>query len=317
MAKKNIVIRKQPKFSATLQTDTYQRLINNTLGDPDRAKRFIGSITSAVAVNPALQDCEAGTILAGALLGESLNLSPSPQLGHYYLVPFKVKTKEVDMEGNDIYVAKAQFILGYKGYIQMALRSAQYRSLNVVAVKAGEFVSWNPFTEELICNWSKADNRDNLPTVGYAACYEYLNGFRKTIYWSKEKMQAHALRYSKAYKNDLNKGWNNSFWSKDFDAMAFKPMIRQLISKWGVMSVEMQQAMDADMKSIKDIGSFGDVVDTDIVDSDSSDSEVPAQPEAQPAPAVNLITCPKTEKQVNDWTCSDCEQRAGCPAWAE
>ena len=137
MAKKNIVIRKQPKFSATLQTDTYQRLINNTLGDPDRAKRFIGSITSAVAVNPALQDCEAGTILAGALLGESLNLSPSPQLGHYYLVPFKVKTKEVDMEGNDIYVAKAQFILGYKGYIQMALRSAHYLALNVVAVKAG------------------------------------------------------------------------------------------------------------------------------------------------------------------------------------
>ena len=97
-------------------------------------------------------------------------------------------------------------------------------------------------------------------------------------------MQAHALRYSKAYKNDLNKGWNNSFWSENFDAMAFKTMIRQLISKWGVMSVEMQQAMDADMKSIKDIGSFGDVVDTDIVDSDSSDSEVPAQPEAQPAP---------------------------------
>ena len=75
--------------------------------------------------------------------------------------------------------------------------------------------------------------------------------------------------------------------------------------------------MDADMKSIKDIGSFGDVVDTDIVDSDRSDSEVPAQPEAQPAPAVNLITCPKTETQVSDWTCSDCEQRAGCPAWAE
>ena len=147
--------------------------------------------------------------------------------------------------------------------------------------------------------------------------FEYLNGFRKCLYWSKEKMQAHALRYSKAYKNDLNKGWNNSFWSKDFDAMAFKTMIRQLISKWGVMSVEMQQAMDADMKSIKDIGSFGDVVDTDIVDSDSSDSEVPAQPEAQPAPAVNLITCPKTEKQISDWTCSDCEQRAGCPAWAE
>ena len=79
----------QPKFSVAITTTGYKKLINNTLGDPDRAKRFVASITSAVAVNPDLQECEAGTILAGALLGESLNLSPSPQLGQYYLVPFK------------------------------------------------------------------------------------------------------------------------------------------------------------------------------------------------------------------------------------
>lgn len=300
MAKKNIVIRKQPKFSATLQTDTYQRLINNTLGDPDRAKRFIGSITSAVAVNPALQDCEAGTILAGALLGESLNLSPSPQLGHYYLVPFKVKTKEVDMEGNDIYVAKAQFILGYKGYIQMALRSAQYRSLNVVAVKAGEFVSWNPFTEELICNWSKADNRDDLPTVGYAACYEYLNGFRKTIYWSKEKMLAHADKYSVAFSardyERLQSGnvpddemWKfSSFWYKDFDAMGMKTMLRQLIGKWGVMSVDFR-AYENDGKALN-IDTAGNIApDTNDGSMPLIPPGIPPIPEAEnTAQAVNL-----------------------------
>lgn len=300
MAKKNIVIRKQPKFSATLQTDTYQRLINNTLGDPDRAKRFIGSITSAVAVNPALQDCEAGTILAGALLGESLNLSPSPQLGHYYLVPFKVKTKEVDMEGNDIYVAKAQFILGYKGYIQMALRSAQYRSLNVVAVKAGEFVSWNPFTEELICNWSKADNRDDLPTVGYAACYEYLNGFRKTIYWSKEKMLAHADKYSAAFSardyERLQSGnvpddemWKfSSFWYKDFDAMGMKTMLRQLIGKWGVMSVEFR-AYENDGKALNIDASGNIAPDTNDGSMPLIPPGIPPIPEAEnTAQAVNL-----------------------------
>lgn len=300
MAKKNIVIRKQPKFSATLQTDTYQRLINNTLGDPDRAKRFIGSITSAVAVNPALQDCEAGTILAGALLGESLNLSPSPQLGHYYLVPFKVKTKEVDMEGNDIYVAKAQFILGYKGYIQMALRSAQYRSLNVVAVKAGEFVSWNPFTEELICNWSKADNRDDLPTVGYAACYEYLNGFRKTIYWSKEKMLEHADKYSAAFSardyERLQSGnvpddemWKfSSFWYKDFDAMGMKTMLRQLIGKWGVMSVDFR-AYENDGKALN-IDTAGNIApDTNDGSMPLIPPGIPPIPEAEnTAQAVNL-----------------------------
>lgn len=300
MAKKNIVIRKQPKFSATLQTDTYQRLINNTLGDPDRAKRFIGSITSAVAVNPALQDCEAGTILAGALLGESLNLSPSPQLGHYYLVPFKVKTKEVDMEGNDIYVAKAQFILGYKGYIQMALRSAQYRSLNVVAVKAGEFVSWNPFTEELICNWSKADNRDDLPTVGYAACYEYLNGFRKTIYWSKEKMLAHADKYSVAFSardyERLQSGnvpddemWKfSSFWYKDFDAMGMKTMLRQLIGKWGVMSVDFR-AYENDGKALNIDASGNIAPDTNDGSMPLIPPGIPPIPEAEnTAQAVNL-----------------------------
>lgn len=179
----------------------------------------------------------------------------------------------------------ATFQLGYKGYIQLAIRSGNYRKLNVIAVKEGELKFFDPLNEELEIDLIQDDAlREETPTTGYYAMFEYLNGFRKCLYWSKEKMQAHALRYSKAYKNDLNKGWNNSFWSENFDAMAFKTMIRQLISKWGVMSVEMQQAMDADMKSIKDIGSFGDVVDTDIVDSDSSDSEVPAQPEAQPAP---------------------------------
>lgn len=300
MAKKEMVVRKQPKFSATLQTETYQRLINNTLGDPERAKRFIGSITSAVAVNPALQDCEAGTILAGALLGESLNLSPSPQLGHYYLVPFKVKTKERDADGNDIYVAKAQFILGYKGYIQMALRSAQYRSLNVVAVKAGEFVSWNPFTEELVCNWSNADNRDDLPTIGYAACYEYLNGFRKTIYWSKEKMLAHADKYSAAFSASayerLQSGavpddemWKySSFWYKDFDAMGMKTMLRQLIGKWGVMSVDFR-AYENDGKTLSFDSSGSIAPDNNDGTMPLIQSGTPPIPEAEnTAQAVNL-----------------------------
>ena len=83
----------KPKFSVAIQTEQYQKLINNTLGDPNRARRFIASISSAVATNTALQECDAGTILSGALLGEALNLSPSPQLGQYYLVPFKDKNK--------------------------------------------------------------------------------------------------------------------------------------------------------------------------------------------------------------------------------
>ena len=270
-----------------------------------KADDFVTSLISLMNQDVALRDCEPMSLIASALQAQSLNLSLNRQLGQAWVVSYRDNKNNRNM---------ATFQLGYKGYVQLAIRSGNYRKLNVIAVKEGELKFFDPLNEELEIDLIQDDAlREETPTTGYYAMFEYLNGFRKCLYWSKEKMQAHALRYSKAYKNDLN----NSFWSKDFDAMAFKTMIRQLISKWGVMSVEMQQAMDADMKSIKDIGSFGDVVDTDIVDSDRSDSEVPAQPEAQPAPAVNLITCPKTETQVSDWTCSDCEQRAGCPAWAE
>ena len=230
----NQQIAQRPKFSAMISTPSYQKMINNTLKDPARVRRFVSSITSAVATNPMLQECDPATILSGALLGESLNLSPSPQLGQYYLVPFN-NTKKGCKD--------AQFQLGYKGYVQLALRSGYYKRLNVMAVKQGELKSWNPLTEEIALDLMEDEiARENAPSIGYVASFEYLNGFSKTIYWSREKMEAHALRYSKGYA--AKKGY--TFWEKDFDAMAFKTMLRQLISKWGVMSIDLQSAFEAD-----------------------------------------------------------------------
>lgn len=224
----------RPKFSAMISTPGYQKMINNTLQDPKRAQRFIASITSAVATNPALQECDPPTILSGALLGESLGLSPSPQLGQYYLVPFQNNKKGCK---------DAQFVLGYKGYVQLALRSGYYKHLNVIAVKAGELVRFDPLTEEVEINLNPDElARENSASIGYLATFEYLNGFRKTIYWSRDKMEAHALRYSKGYA--AKKGY--TFWEKDFDAMAFKTMLRQLISKWGIMSIDLQTAFEQD-----------------------------------------------------------------------
>ena len=250
------------KFSAVISTPKYVDLINRTLGDPNRAKRFIASITSAVAVNPALQDCTPNTILAGALLGESLNLSPSPQLGQFYLVPFKNKKAGA---------TDAQFILGYKGYIQLALRTGQYRRLNVVAVKEGELISYNAFSEELVCNWIEdEERRAGLKTVGYAARFEYMNGFEKVLYWSKEKMLAHADRYSAAFSAAAAKRvesgeipasemWKySSFWYKDFDGMAMKTMLRQIIGKWGIMSSEIETAFEKDT-SIATVSNSGEI----------------------------------------------------------
>lgn len=248
-------------FSQAMQTEKYKKLINNTLGDPVRAARFAANITSAVAVNPTLQECDAGTILAGALLGESLLLQPSPQLGQFYLVPFESKAKR-DRQGNVIKPAclKAQFVLGYKGYIQLALRTGQYKRLNVLEVKSGELGGWDPFEERFheMHFIEDFEKRAAMPTVGYIAHFEYINGFQKTLYWTADQMMSHADKYSPAfsaaaYKKLLNgeipqnELWKySSFWYKDFDGMAKKTMLRQLISKWGIMTAEMTMAYERD-----------------------------------------------------------------------
>ena len=263
------LVTNRPKFSVAIQSDMYKNLINQTLGDKDRATRFIASISSAVATNSALQECDAGTILSGALLGESLNLSPSPQLGQYYLVPFNDSKKGYKV---------AQFQLGYKGYIQLAIRSGQYKKLNVLAIKKGELVKYDPLNEEIEVKLiDDEEERENAETVGYYAMFEYTNGFRKSLYWSKSKMEKHDLKYSKGYS--AHKGY--TFWEKDFDGMAYKTMLRQLISKWGIMSIEMQQAVEKDMATINTDGTY-EYVDNEeetIIEQEEPKEEITVQNE--------------------------------------
>lgn len=293
----------KPKFSVAITTKGYQTLINNTIGDPQRARRFVSAITSAVAVNPALQECEAGTILAGALLGESLNLSPSPQLGQYYLVPFKSKAK-YDRQGNLLSpeVVKAQFVLGYKGYIQLALRSGAYADLDVMDIKQGEYLGKDPMTGKPRFSFIEDDDeRDRLETIGYMAYFEYLNGFRKVVYWSREKMLSHADKYSPAFSakafQDIQDGkiaekdmWRySSFWYKNFDDMAKKTLLRHIISRWGVMSIEMQTAFERD-SSVSEIGERGDIVTAE----EAEPEEAPAIPTAPDATDI------KQQVNLND-----------------
>ncbi len=265
----NSLVKQHPKFSVAIQSDGYKNLINNTLGDPKRAQRFVAAISSAVATNPDLQACDAGTILSSALLGESLNLSPSPQLGQYYLVPFN------DNKNNR---KVAQFQLGYKGYIQLAIRSGQYKKINVIAIKEGELQNFDPLNEVIDAILIEdEEQRENAATVGYYAMFEYLNGFRKAMYWSRAKMEAHALKYSKGYA--AKKGY--TFWEKDFDGMAFKTMLRQLISKWGIMSIEMQSAFENDMAVVHEGGKVefvDNLPDAEYAVADEKQPEQPAEP---------------------------------------
>lgn len=238
-----IINRENIGFSAYVNKVTTKKAIFNTLGEK-RALTFITAIISSVTNNEALQKCDPQSIISGALLGESLNLSSSVQLGQYYLVPYK---------------NKATFQLGYKGYIQLAMRSGNYRKIISQPIKNGELISYNPLEEEIKLNPILEDSvRENTPTIGYYAMFEYINGFKKSIYWSKTKMQAHAKKYSKSY------GSGYSFWDKDFDAMACKTMLRQLISKWGIMSTELQVAYTADQSVINADGSVN-YIDSNIV----------------------------------------------------
>ena len=245
-------------LTAYLTKDAVKEQINSVVGGKD-GQRFISAIISAVNTNPTLQECTNQSILSGALLGEALKLSPSPQLGFYYLVPFNDKDKG----------KVAQFQLGYKGYIQLAIRSGQYKKLNVMAIKEGELEYFDPLNEDIkvkmmVENW---DEREAKTTIGYYAFFELTNGFKKAIYWSKAQMESHALKYSPGYKKDKEKGWNYTFWSKDFDGMAYKTLLRQLISKWGIMSTEMQSAYEGDMAVINEDGTKNYVeTDDDVIE---------------------------------------------------
>lgn len=260
-----------------LSKDAVRTQIDKVVGE-SVSQSFITAIVSAVQSNPALKECTNNSILNAALFGETLHLSPLPQFGYYYIVPYgnnKLKCKE------------AQFQMGYKGYIQLASRTGYYKRINAVPIKNGELISYDPLTEEIELRLIEDEEvRESAKTIGYYAYFEYLNGFRKAMYWGKEKMLKHADRYSKAFSRNATSGrypkvsyedyengnynkndeWlYSSFWYKDFDSMACKTLLRQLLSKWGMMSTEMRNAYEKDMSVLRDNGE-ADYVDSPLTD---------------------------------------------------
>lgn len=247
------------------RVDTQESLMR-ALRDKREVVKFTSSLISAVTTNPSLNECTYPSLVSCNLVAHSLSLSLSPQLGFCYAVPFKQKEKR-DKAGNIIEkeCTKAQFMLSYRGYLQLAIRSGQYVDIDVIEVREGEYLGKNSLTGKPTFRFISDDSkRENLPIIGYMAYFEHINGFKKVIYWSKEKMLKHADRYSPAFsylgndrvvsyddyvKGNYNKKdeWKySSFWYKDFEQMAFKTMIRQLISKWGLMSIELQNAFEKD-----------------------------------------------------------------------
>lgn len=271
MSQKNSLQNLQPNqeesktFSKWLAKVENKNSISSMIVDQNEAAKFISNISSAVAVNPQLQDCSFPTVVSAGLLANSLKLSLSPSIGQCYIVPFDDKKNRRKV---------ATFIIGWKGYLQLAQRSGYYEKINLVAIKEGEVVQIDRINEVYLFNPIEDDEeREKRPTVGYYAFFRYNKehgGFSKALYWSKKKMLLHADKYSKAF--NLNAmlsddprysrvsyedyladnfpkadAWKySSHWYTSFDDMALKTMIRQLIGKWGIMSVDFQKAYEAD-----------------------------------------------------------------------
>lgn len=210
-----------------------------------KAPQYMSSIVNLVNSDTNLKKCEPMSVIASCMVAATMDLPVDKNLGYAWVVP---------------YGTKAQFQMGYKGFIQLALRTAQYKGINVVEIREGELINWNPLTEELEVDFTQ---RKSNKVIGYAGYFKLLNGFEKKAYWSKEDMEAHAKKFSKTYN------FKNGVWQTDFDSMAKKTVLRNLLSKWGILSIEMQKAYTADNNTIKE-----SILEEDNVEIDFETGEV-------------------------------------------
>lgn len=223
-------------FRALMNTPTMKKKFTDILHE--KSDSFMGSLMTLVGGDNYLSTAEPMTIIASALKAATMDLPIDKNLGYAYVVPFNRKEKV----GNEwITHNEAQFIIGYKGYIQLAQRSGQYKALNALEVYEGQLVDWNPLTEEFTFDY-KARTSDKV--VGYVGFFELLNGFKKTVYWTKDEVEAHRIKNAKGFdKTKLTGAWRDNY-----DAMAIKTVLRNMLSKWGILSVEMQTAVTSDEK---------------------------------------------------------------------
>lgn len=219
-------------MSSFLTTENNKKYLESLLGDKTQA--FITSLSTMVGSNATLNKCDRASLLGCALKATSMNLPFDQNLGFAYAVP---------------YANKAQFQMGYKGYIQLAQRSSQIQQLNAREVREGEYKGDDMMGEPVI-EWLSVEEREDKEIVGYMAGMKLVNGFTKIIYWSKAKIEKHADRYSQAYKYAKKTGQADAVWVSNFDAMAKKTVLKDLISKYAPMSVEMQDAIKYDQSVI-------------------------------------------------------------------
>lgn len=241
-------------FKALMNTPAMKKKFTDILHE--KSDSFMGSLMTLVGGDNYLSQAEPMTIIASALKAATMDLPIDKNLGYAYVVPFNRSEKV----GNKwVKHNEAQFILGYKGYIQLAQRSGQYKALNALAIYDGQLIDWNPLTEEFTFDY-KAKVSDEV--IGYVGFFELLNGFKKTVYWTKQEIESHRIKNSKAYDKEKLSG----AWIDNYDSMAIKTVLRNMLSKWGLLSVEMQSAITSDEKVFR-VDENNDLIEeTDLSD---------------------------------------------------
>jgi recombination protein RecT len=239
-----------------MNTDYVKRRFTEVMGE--KAPAFIASIMNAAQKSPDLARCEPQSILSSAMVAATLDLPIDSNLGFAAIVPYNIKRKDMQT-GKEYWVSLAQFQIMYKGFIQLALRSGQYKTINISPIYEDEFESYDIVTGDVFIHPVEGGYREKEieeKIIGYVAFFRLLNGYERIEYWSLKKIEAHGKKYSKSYKNP------NSLWKKDPHVMYAKTVLKNTLSKWGMLSVSMQTAIVADQAVIKE---FDRPIDSDNV----------------------------------------------------
>ena len=265
-------------FSAVIGSPNYQRMLETAISDPKRRSTFVSSLISAVATQPLLKNCTPDSIISAALPFVAFDFQFG--VGCAYVIP---------------YGDKAQFQMGAKGYRQLAMRSGQYRDLDTIEVRQGEFLGRDESNGKPLFKFiTDEDAREELPIIGYLAYFELLTGFKASVYWSKERVLKHARRYSKAFDPSLFKKYEtyeqtgegltkdelrmcSSPWYSNFDGMAEKTVLKQLLSKKGILSVDLVKAFEAE-------NDRGSIENADMFNASEPVQEAPVKPVEEPEP---------------------------------
>ena len=217
-----------------VKQDAVSQRLNDLLGK--RAPQFVTSLVSAANNDKNLAACEPQSVVTAALTAASLDLPVNSNLGFAYLIPYTMD------RGKKTERTECQFQMGYKGFIQLAQRSGFYKTINASEVREGEIVKQDRLSGEIEFNWIDDDaEREKKKIIGYVAYFRLLNGFEKTFYWTREKCEAHAKKYSKNYAK-----YGSGLWKDAFDDMAKKTVLKLLISKFGPLNTQLQKALEED-----------------------------------------------------------------------